>query len=132
MTMTDPIADMCTRIRNANTNRSKSVSMPASRIKVGIAQILKDEGFVRDYKVDPGKPASQLVIALKYGEQGDHVIRKIERVSKPGRRVYAKAAELTPVLRGMGIHIISTPKGILSDRHARQENLGGEILCKVY
>ena len=130
--LTDPVADMLTRIRNANTNRSKTVSMPASRIKVGIAQILKDEGFVRDYKVEPGEPASQLVIALKYGEQGDHVIRKIERVSKPGRRVYAKASELTPVLRGMGIHIVSTPKGILSDRRARQENLGGEVLCKVY
>jgi small subunit ribosomal protein S8 len=130
--MTDPIADMFTRIRNANTNRRKSVSMPASTMKVGIAQILKEEGFVADYSVQAGKPASTLTIALKYGEYGDFVIRKIERVSKPGRRVYSKATELTPVLRGMGVHILSTPKGILSDKNARKENLGGEVLCKVY
>lgn len=130
--MTDPLADMFTRIRNANTNRAKTVSMPASRVKVGIAQILKEEGFVADYTVEAGKPSSTLKIMLKYGEYGEHVIQKIERVSKPGRRVYSNSKDLAPVLRGMGVQIVSTPKGILSDRNARKANLGGEVLCKVY
>jgi small subunit ribosomal protein S8 len=130
--MTDPIADMMTRIRNANTIRSKTVRMPASLLKLGIAQILKEEGFIAETNVEPGEPSSQLVLTLKYGEYGEHVIKSIERVSKPGRRVYAKADELKPVLRGMGIQILSTPKGILSDRNARKAKLGGEILCKVY
>jgi small subunit ribosomal protein S8 len=130
--MTDPVADMMTRIRNANANRSKTVSMPASTIKVGIAEILKQEGFIGDYMVEPQKPSSVLRLNLKYGEYGEQVIRKIERVSKPGRRVYSSSKELTPVLRGMGIQILSTPKGIVSDKTARMENLGGEILCKVY
>jgi len=129
--MTDPIADMFTRIRNANTNKSKTVTMPASTVKVGIAQILKEEGFIADCTVQPGKPSSSLVLTLKYGEYGEHVIQDITRVSKPGRRVYAKAADLKPILRGMGIQILSTPKGILSDRGARKANLGGEVLCKV-
>ena len=129
--MTDPISDLLTRLRNANANKSKRVVIPASRIKVGIAQILKDEGFIQDWSVEPGKPASRLVIALKYGREGERVIRSIIRVSRPGRRVYSPAAELPPILRGMGIQILSTPKGILSDRTARQENVGGEILCKV-
>lgn len=130
--MTDPIADMVTRLRNANTNHSKTVRMPASTLKVGIAEILKSEGFIRDYKVEPGEPASTLAISLKYGDDGENVIRAIDRVSKPGRRVYAGAKELAPVLRGMGIQILSTPKGVLSDRAAREANVGGEILCKVY
>jgi small subunit ribosomal protein S8 len=130
--MTDPIADMFTRLRNANTNHAKKTSMPASRLKVGIAQILKEEGFIKDYQVEAGKPASRLIVALKYGGDGEQVIRCIDRVSKPGKRVYARANELAPVLRGMGIHILSTPKGVLSDRTARQQKVGGEILCKVY
>lgn len=130
--MTDPIADMVTRLRNANTNRSKTTSMPASTLKVGIAEILKSEGFIRDYKVEAGKPSSVLSISLKYGDDGESVIRSIDRVSKPGRRVYSGAKELAPVLRGMGIQIVSTPKGVLSDRAAREANVGGEILCKVY
>jgi small subunit ribosomal protein S8 len=130
--MTDPIADMMTRIRNANTIHSKTVSMPASLLKLGIAQILKEEGFIAETNVVAGEPSSQLVLTLKYGEYGEHVIKSIERISKPGRRVYAKADELKPVLRGMGIQILSTPKGILSDRNARKAKLGGEILCKVY
>lgn len=129
--MTDPIADMFTRIRNANAKRKKTVSMPASVLKVGIARILKEEGYLQDCSVEPGQPASKLVLTLKYGEYGEHVIRSIERVSKPGRRVYAKAADLKPILRGMGIQVLSTPKGILSDRGARKANLGGEVLCKV-
>jgi small subunit ribosomal protein S8 len=130
--MTDPIADMMTRIRNANTNRAKTVSMPASLLKLGIAQILKEEGFIADTTVEPGEPSSRLVLTLKYGEYGEHVIKRIDRISKPGRRVYVKASEIKPVLRGMGIQILSTPKGVRSDRNARKENLGGEVLCTVY
>ena len=130
--MTDPIADMLTRIRNANRNGAKQVDMPASRIKVGIAQILKDEGFVAGYVVEPGKPSSNLQLELKYGPDGEKVIRHIQRISKPGCRVYSGARELPGVLRGLGISILSTPRGILSDRTARKENTGGEILCEVY
>jgi small subunit ribosomal protein S8 len=129
--MTDPISDMLTRLRNANRIRKKNVAMPASRMKVGIAQILKDEGYIHDYKVEAARPSSRLTISLKYGQDGEMVIRSILRVSKPGCRVYAGAGELKPVLRGMGIQILSTPKGILSDRSAREQKIGGEILCKV-
>lgn len=129
--MTDPIADMFTRIRNANAKRKKTVSMPASVVKLGIANILKEEGYVADVKLVQGKPSSTLTLTLKYGEYGEFVITSIERISKPGRRVYAKADELKPILRGMGIQVLSTPKGILSDRSARKANLGGEVLCKV-
>lgn len=129
--MTDPISDMLTRLRNANRIHKKRVTMPASRLKVGIAQILKDEGFIADYQVERAEPSSRLSISMKYGVDGEFVLRTLERVSKPGCRVYAGADELKPVLRGMGIQILSTQKGILSDRSARQENVGGEILCKV-
>jgi small subunit ribosomal protein S8 len=130
--MTDPIADMLTRIRNANRIGAKRVDMPASRLKVGIAQILKEEGFVTSYEVQPGKPASTLRVELKYGPDGERVIRHIRRVSKPGCRVYSPAKKLPKVLRGHGICIVSTPTGVLSDRAARTANLGGEILCEVY
>lgn len=130
--MTDPIADMFTRLRNANTNKSKTVAMPASRMKVSIAQVLKEEGFIQDYGVQAGEPASTLTLTLKYGEAGEFVLRRIDRVSKPGRRVYTAAQDLKPVLRGMGIRILSTPKGILSDRAARRENVGGEVLCQIH
>ena len=129
--MTDPIADMLTRIRNANAVRKKEVTMPASKQKVGIAQVLKDEGFVTDYEVQPGEPSSTLAIRLKYGTDGEHVIRHISRVSKPGRRVYSGARDLTQVLRGLGIYVLSTPNGVVSDRAAREQNVGGEVLCKV-
>jgi small subunit ribosomal protein S8 len=129
--MTDPISDLLTRLRNANTNRRKQVTMPASTLKVGIAQILKEEGFISEWTVEPAKPASRLTLSLKYGREGERVIRSIVRVSRPGRRVYAKASELPPVLRGMGLQILSTPKGVVSDRTARKDNVGGEILCKV-
>ena len=133
--MTDPISDLLTRLRNANTNRRKKVTMPASRIKVGIAHILKEEGFILDWNVEPHipseGPSSRLTLALKYGREGERVIRSIVRVSRPGRRVYARASELPPVLRGMGLQILSTPKGVVSDRTARKDNVGGEVLCKV-
>ncbi|MFT5051757.1 MAG: small subunit ribosomal protein S8 [Chlamydiales bacterium] len=130
--MTDPVADMLTRIRNGNFIHRKSVDMPASRLRVGIAQVLKDEGFIDGYEVVEAKPFSTLNVNLKYGEDGEHVIRCIDRVSKPGRRVYAGVKDLRPVLSGQGIQIVSTPKGVLSDRAAREQRVGGEILCKVY
>jgi small subunit ribosomal protein S8 len=130
--MTDPIADMLTRIRNANRISKKTVSMPASRMKVGIAVVLQDEGFIESYKVEAGAPSSTLTIDLKYDQDGQNVIRTIDRVSKPGRRVYSAADKIPSVLRGLGIYVLSTPKGVLSDRGARTENVGGEILCKVF
>ena len=129
--MTDPIADMLTRLRNGNAVRKAEVSMPASRMKVGLAQVLTEEGFVKGYKVEPGKPASTLVVQMKYGANGEHVMRDLKRVSKPGCRVYSGPKQLPSVLRGLGIHILSTPKGIISDRVARRDNVGGEILCQV-
>jgi len=132
MSMTDPISDMLTRIRNATRVHKKSVSMPASKVKQGIAQVLKEEGFISDFQVDPGTPAATLILHLKYGETGEFVIRSIQRVSKPGCRVYCPAEDLRPIVRGLGIQILSTPKGIVSDRTARRDRIGGEVLCKVY
>lgn len=129
--MTDPIADFTTRIRNANRNRQRRVVMPASRLKVWIADVLKSEGFIDGYRVVEATPRSVLHLDLKYGPDGEQVIRTIERVSKPGRRVYSGAKELPTVLRGLGIYVLSTPKGVLSDRAAKREGVGGEILCKV-
>jgi small subunit ribosomal protein S8 len=130
--MTDPIADLLTRVRNANAIGKKKVAMPASKLKVGIVQILQEEGFVASYTVEPGAPASQLVVQLKYGPDGEKVIRKIERVSKPGCRVYSSATRIPSVLRGLGIYILSTNQGVVSDRTARERKVGGEVLCKVY
>ncbi len=130
--MTDPIADLLTRVRNGNAVGAKTVTMPASRIKVGVAQILKEEGFVDSYEVAEGLPSSTLTIRLKYGPDGEKVIRKIERVSKPGCRVYSNAQDIPSVLRGLGVYILSTNQGIVSDRTARKINAGGEVLCKVY
>src|SRR5262245_3645805 len=117
--MTDPISDLLTRIRNGNRTRKKRITMPASRVQVDIVQTLKDEGFIADYSVESAKPRSLLSIQLKYDQDGGTVIRSVERVSKPGCRVYAGAGDLKPILRGMGIQILSTPKGIVSDRTAR-------------
>ena len=129
--MTDPIADMSTRIRNANRIGKTQVHMPASKMRVGIAQVLKDEGFVQDYNVEPGSPCSTLSLNLKYGIDGETVIRTIDRISKPGCRVYAGVEDLKPVLRGQGIRVLSTPRGVISDRKARVENVGGEVLAEV-
>jgi small subunit ribosomal protein S8 len=132
MTMTDPVADLLTRIRNANRRHAAKVTMPASKLKVRIAQVLKEEGYIRDYRVEPKEPQSDLVLDLKYGPDGELVIREIKRISKPGCRVYSSTTKLPRVLRGQGIYVLSTPKGVLSDRVARKENVGGEILCQVY
>ncbi len=130
--MTDPVADMLTRIRNANRISRRRTTMPASRLKVCIAEVLVQEGFIASYKVEEKTPSSELTIDLKYGPDGENVIRTIERVSKPGRRVYAGSKELTSVLRGLGCYVLSTPRGVLSDRTARQQGVGGEVLCKIY
>jgi small subunit ribosomal protein S8 len=130
--MTDPVADMLTRIRNANTRHQRTVTMPASKLKVHIAHVLREEGFIRDYRVEPKVPQSDLVVDLKYGPDGEHVIREIKRVSKPGCRVYSEIKKLPRVLRRQGILVLSTPKGVLSDRAARRENVGGEVLCQVF
>jgi small subunit ribosomal protein S8 len=146
--MTDPIADMLTRIRNGNRIERPLVDMPSTKLKQHIAQVLKDEGFIIDYQVgklatdeqgisslqpaEPDEPKQVLRIFLKYGPEGEKVIRRIERASRPGRRLYRRCAELRPILDGMGISIISTSKGVMSDRKARSQRLGGELLFTVW
>lgn len=132
--MTDPIADMLTRIRNAVRVERPSVLMPVSKVKRGVAEVLKREGYIWDWHEEEveDSPAKQLYIDLKYGPNGERVIRHIKRVSSPGRRVYSQARRLRPVLNGLGISIISTSRGVISDREARQRNLGGEVLCELW
>lgn len=130
--MTDPIADMLTRIRNATSVERPYVEVAASKVKKGVADVLKREGYIWDYALVEGEPVSNLRIELKYGPSGEKVIRHIKRVSKPGRRVYSKSKDLRPVLNGLGIQIISTSTGVVSDREARQKNLGGEVLCEIW
>lgn len=147
--MTDPIADMLTRIRNANAVERPAVEMPATRMKANVAKVLKDEGFIHDYQVglydtgddgqkafqasdDFSKPKAVLRVFLKYGPEGERVIRHVRRVSKPGCRIYRRADQLSRILDGLGISIISTNKGLMSDRQARQHKLGGEVLANVW
>ena len=130
--MTDPIADMLTRIRNGVSVERPHVEMPLSKVKRGVADVLKREGYIWDWQEIESKPVNELRLDLKYGPNGEQVIRKIRRISKPGRRVYSRASELTPVLNGLGISVVSTSRGVLSDREARQRNLGGEVLCEVW
>lgn len=135
MTMTDPIADMLTRVRNANRAFHDSTSMPHSKIKVGIAEILKSEGYIQDFKVtDPaeGEVGKSLTITLKYGNSRERSIAGIRRISKPGLRVYAKSTNLPKVLGGMGIAIISTSQGLMTDRQAHAKSVGGEVLAYVW
>ena len=129
--MTDPIADMLTRIRNAVRVERLHVDIPASRVKKGVAEVLKREGYIWDYQEVEAQPANLLRIELKYGPNGERVIQTIQRVSKPGRRVFTKSRDLRPVLNGLGISIISTSRGVVSDREARQQNIGGDVLCEV-
>jgi small subunit ribosomal protein S8 len=130
--MTDPIADMLTRIRNAIRVERLTVDMPSSKVKRGLAEVLKREGYIWDWKEVEAEPVSHLRIDLKYGPNGEQVIRHIKRVSKPGRRVYSGAAKLKPVLNGLGICILSTSRGVVSDREARQRMIGGEVLCELW
>lgn len=130
--MTDPIADMLTRIRNAVRVERPHVEMPLSKVKRGLAEVLKREGYIWDFEELETNPSRQLRLHLKYGPNGERVIRHIKRVSKPGRRVYSGADSLRPVLNGLGIKIISTSHGVISDREARQRHLGGEVLCELW
>lgn len=146
MTMTDPIADMLTRVRNAVRVKKHSITMPASRMKVGIARVLKDEGYIQGFDVhSPQDEAAEkgitlrgpdshpvLRLELKYGPDGEVLIQHVQRYSKPGCRRYRGCKDIPEVLNGLGITILSTPKGILSDREARKENVGGEVLCSIY
>ena len=129
--VTDPIADMLTRIRNANVMRYKEVEVPASKIKNEIARILKEEGFISDYKVKKNNIQDILVLNLKYSGK-ERVITGLRRISKPGLRVYAKAEEIPTVLSGLGIAIISTSKGLMTDKNARKASLGGEVLAYIW
>ena len=130
--MTDPIADMLTRIRNAVRVERPHIDMPLSKVKRGLADVLKREGYIWDWSEVENMPAKNLRIELKYGPNGERVIQRIRRVSTPGRRIYSKARDLRPVLDGLGICILSTSRGVVSDREARQRNLGGEVLCEVW
>lgn len=129
---TDPIADMLTRIRNANTVRHAAVEIPASKLKIELSKLLKEEGYITDYEVSEKGSFKVITITLKYDANNKPVITKLERISKPGLRHYSKAKNLQKVLGGMGIAVVSTPKGLLTDRKARKENVGGEVLCYVY
>jgi small subunit ribosomal protein S8 len=149
--MTDPIADMLTRLRNASRIESPAVDMPATGLKIHIAQVLKDEGYIVDYqlgksvkdeqghtefqveeKADLSKPHVLLRVFLKYGPEGERVFLHMQRASKPGRRLYRRAKQLKPVLDGLGIGILTTSKGVMSDRQARAQHLGGELLCTIW
>ena len=132
MVVTDPIADMLTRIRNANQMRYKEVEVPASKMKSEIARILKEEGFIADYKVKKNNVQNIIVLSLKYGEKKERVITGLKRISKPGLRVYAKAENIPTVLNGLGIAIVSTSKGVMTGKDAKKESLGGEVLAYVW
>lgn len=132
MVMSDPIADMLTRIRNANTVRHETVEIPASKIKKEIAEILKKEGFIRDAEYVQDSKQGIIRLFLKYGPNNERVITGLKRISKPGLRVYSKSQEVPKVLGGLGLAIISTPRGVMTDKEARQSNAGGEVICYVW
>jgi small subunit ribosomal protein S8 len=130
--LNDPIADMLTRIRNANRALHETTSMPASRVKAEIARVLKDEGYIKDYRVEKGESFDTLVIELKYGRSRERIITDLRRISKPGRRVYARKDRLPRVLGGMGTAIMSTSKGLVTSRTAQELGVGGEVVCFVW
>ncbi len=132
MTMTDPIADMLTRVRNANSAGKESVSMPSSKKLVEIARIMKQEGYIAGYDVEDAKPRNILVITLKYNEKKGRVLRGLKRISKPGLRIYAGKDELPRVLGGLGTAVISTSKGVMTDRDARKAGVGGEVIAYLW
>lgn len=132
MSVNDPIGDMLTRIRNAGMIRHQTVALPSSKMKVSIAEILKHEGFIRDYTVQAGKPFDTLVLTLKYSNDRRPVITGLRRVSRPGLRIYTGREEIPQVRNGLGISILSTPKGVMAGYEAYQKNVGGEVLCYVW
>ena len=132
MVMTDPIADLLTRIRNANHMRHETVEIPASRVKLDILEVFKKEGFILDYKVVDAGVASKIVVKLKYTNNNERVIKGLKRISKPGLRVYAKVEELPRVLNGLGVAVISTANGVMTDKEARLAKVGGEVLAYIW
>lgn len=130
--VSDPIADLLTRVRNANQMRYKEVIVPISNTKLEIVKILDEEGFIEGYKIIKEEPQSNIILILKYAENKERVIKGLKRISKPGLRVYAKAGDIPTVLNGLGIAVISTSKGIMTDKKARKENLGGEVLAYIW
>ena len=131
MSMSDPVADLLTRIRNALLREHSQVAVPSSKLKENIARVLKAEGFINDYNVEDAPIGFSLVILLKYDNRGDPVIREIQRVSRPGLRVFKGFKEMKPLLNGQGTYVVSTSKGLMSDAQCRQERIGGELLCSV-
>jgi small subunit ribosomal protein S8 len=127
----DPIADMLTRIRNAADAKHPKVDVPSSKIKMAIAKILKDEGFIKNYKIIEDNKQSMLRVYLKYSEESQSALVQIKRISSPGRRIYIKAEDLKPVYNNIGIWILSTPKGVMTNKTAKQQNIGGELLCEI-
>lgn len=132
MTMSDPISDMLTRIRNAGRARHASTDVPGSNLKAALARVLKEEGFIRNYKFIKDNKQGIIRIYLKYDNLNRHVIYGLQRVSKPSRRVYMGSKEVRPVLKGLGISVLSTSKGVMTDRRARKEKVGGEVLCNIW
>ena len=132
MAITDPIADMLTRVRNAGKAKLNSVDIPGSKIKTELAKVMKGEGFIRNYKFIKDGKQGILRVYLKYGDNQSHVILEMKRVSKPSRRVYVGANEIKPVYNGLGIAVLSTSKGVLTDKQARKDNVGGEVLCTIF
>jgi small subunit ribosomal protein S8 len=132
MSMTDPVADMLTRIRNANSLMRREVGMPSTAIKINIAEVLKREGFIQGFDIVTKPLQNELRLSLKYGPEGEKVIRDISRVSKPGCRVYRGYEDLSEILNGQGVSVVSTNQGVLSDKECREKKVGGEVLCTVY
>jgi small subunit ribosomal protein S8 len=132
MTMTDPIADLLTRIRNANQNSFSKLEVPSSRFKVEVVRVLKEEGYIKDYRVLKDQDRAVIKISLKYDDKGERTIKKIDRVSRPSRRVYVNSNDIPRVKNGMGVAIISTSRGVMTDRRARKEGVGGEVLCTIW
>ncbi|MCR8969705.1 30S ribosomal protein S8 [Facklamia sp. 7083-14-GEN3] len=132
MAMTDPIADFLTRIRNANSVGHKKVSAPSSNAKIAIAEILKREGFIKNFEITEDNKQNEITIFLKYGRNDEKVITGIKRISKPGLRIYAKSEDIPKVLNGLGIAIISTSNGVVTDKEARQQGIGGEVLAYIW
>ena len=132
MAMSDPIADMLTRVRNAGKAKFNSVDIPGSKLKFELAKVLKEEGYIRNYKFIKDSKQGILRIYLKYNDNQEHTILRIDRVSKPSKRVYKKGKEIQPVYNGLGVAIVSTSRGIMTDKRARKENVGGEVICNVW
>ena len=132
MSMTDPIADLLTRIRNAHRAKHDRLDVPASNLKLEVCRILKEEGYIKNVELVDGKPRSVIRVFLAYNKEGKPGIERMQRVSTPGRRVYRGAGEIKPVLNGLGVGIVSTSQGLMTDRQARQKHVGGEVLCEIW